>query len=132
MNYTITDLEEHLTALQNTFGLIGESIGFSEPELMSLRNRVVEERGKYDVNWQNDPEEKLAFDFYYCVEMSSVLEEEGDLSPKRRLRLYRMATMNPSVKKIWDLDPYWDPIAFLDQDQIKEKIWKQKYRRKTA
>jgi hypothetical protein len=90
----------------------------------------VEERGKYDVDWKDDPEEKLAFDFYFCREMLTVLEDEGDLSPKRRIRLYRMATMNDDVKKIWSMDPYWDPKAFLNQEQWRERVWLPKWKKR--
>lgn len=130
MLYNKIDLEEHINALKNTFGMIGDAQGYSEDLLISIRNKVVEERGKYDVDWKEDPEEKLAFDFYFCVEMMAVLEEEGDLSPKRRLRLFRMATMNENVKKIWDQDPYWDPKAFLDEEQIREKVWRPKWKKR--
>jgi hypothetical protein len=130
MLYNKIDLEEHINALKNTFGMIGDAQGYSEDLLISIRNKVVEERGKYDVDWKEDPEEKLAFDFYFCAEMMAVLEEEGDLSPKRRLRLFRMATMNENVKKIWDQDPYWDPKAFLDEEQIREKVWRPKWKKR--
>lgn len=130
MIYNNIDLEEHIQALANTFGMIGDKQGYSENQLISIRNKVVEERGKYDVDWKDDPEEKLAFDYYYCIEMMAVLEEENDLSDARRLRLYRMATMNKDVKAIWDLDPYFDPKAFLNDEQWKDKVWLPKYKKK--
>jgi hypothetical protein len=130
MIYNNIDLEEHIQALANTFGMIGDKHGYSTDDLISIRNSVVEERGKYDVNWKDDPEEKLAFDYYYCIEMMAVLAEENDLSPKRRLRLFRMATMNKDVKAIWDLDPYFDPKAFLNDEQWKDKVWLPKYKKK--
>lgn len=130
MIYNNIDLEEHIQALANTFGMIGDKQGYSEDQLISIRNKVVEERGKYDVDWKDDPEEKLAFDYYYCIEMMAVLEEENDLSDARRLRLFRMATMNKDVKAIWDLDPYFDPKAFLNDEQWKDKVWLPKYKKK--
>ena len=130
MIYNNIDLEEHIQALANTFGMIGDKQGYSADDLISIRNSVVEDRGKYDVDWKEDPEEKLAFDYYFCIEMMAVLAEENDLSPKRRLRLFRMATMNKDVKAIWDQDPYFDPKAFLDEDQWKQKVWLPKYRTK--
>ncbi len=132
MIYTLHDLQEHIQALQNTFALIGDAAGYSEQDLISIRHAVVEQKGKYDTDWQNDPEEKLAFDLYYCIEMASVLIEEGDLSPKRRLRLYRMATMNEAVREIWALDPYWDPKAFLDREQWQERVWLPKWKKKRS
>ena len=128
--YTHEDLEEHVLALQNTFALIGDCHGYSEQNLISIRNAAVEMDGKYSTNWQDDPEQKLAFDYYFCLEMASVLEDEGDLSEKRRLRLYRMATMNREVKEIWAMDRYWDPKAFLNLDQLKEKIWLPKWKKR--
>lgn len=130
MIYNINDLEEHINALANTFGLIADAHGYSTDQLISIRNAVVEERGKYDVDWKEDPEEKLAFDYYYCIEMLGVVQRENDLSPKRRLRLFRMATMNDDVKKIWDLDPYWDPKAFLNDEQWEERIWEPRWKKK--
>ena len=130
MIYTLHDLQEHIQALQNTFGMIGDAAGYSEHQLISIRNAVVEERGKYDVDWKDDPEEKLAFDYYFCREMLTVLEDEGDLSPKRRIRLYRMATMNDDVVKIWSMDPYWDPKAFLNQEQWRERVWLPKWKKR--
>ena len=128
--YTNEDLEEHILALQNTFALIGDCHGYSEQNLISIRHAAVEMDGKYSTNWQDDPEQKLAFDFYFCLEMASVLADEGDLSDKRRLRLFRMATMNKEVKEIWDMDRYWDPKAFLNLDQLKEKIWLPKWKKR--
>tara|TARA_R110000796_G_scaffold163631_3_gene280607 strand:+ start:7487 stop:7912 length:426 start_codon:yes stop_codon:yes gene_type:complete len=125
MIYTNIDLEEHIQALENTFALVAEAAGFSTSDLIALRNKVVEERGKYDVNWKDDPEEKLAFDFYYCVEMRGALLQDNDLSEARRLRLWRFATKNPHIKAIWDLAPYYDPKAFLSQEQMDNKVWKQ-------
>jgi len=130
MIYTYEDLQEHVLALQNTFALIGDIHGYSEQNLISIRHAAVESKGKYSADWKDDPEEKLAFDFYFCLEMASVLDDEGDLSDKRRLRLFRMATMNDAVKKIWALDPYWDPKAFLNQDQLKEKVWLPKWKKR--
>ena len=130
MIYTFEDLEEHILALQNTFALIGDMNGYSEQNLISIRNAAVESKGKYSADWKDDPEEKLAFDFYFCLEMASVLADEGDLSEKRRLRLYRMATMNKDVKEIWKMDPYWDPKAFLNDEQMKEKVWLPKWKKR--
>ena len=132
MMYTYEDLEEHVLALQNTFALLGDMHGYSEQNLISIRHAAVETDGKYSTNWQDDPEQKLAFDFYFCLEMMSVLEDEGDLSEKRRLRLFRMATMNREVREIWALDHYWDPKCFLNNDQLKQKVWLPKWtKRKT-
>ena len=130
MIYTHEDLEEHVLALQNTFALIGDMHGYSEQNLISIRHAAVESKGKYSADWKDDPEEKLAFDFYFCLEMASVLADEGDLSEKRRLRLYRMATMNKDVKEIWKMDPYWDPKAFLNDEQMKEKVWLPKWKKR--
>jgi len=130
MIYTYEDLQEHVLALQNTFALIGDIHGYSEQNLISIRHAAVESKGKYSADWKDDPEEKLAFDFYFCLEMASVLDDEGDLSDKRRLRLYRMATMNRDVVEIWKMDPYWDPKAFLNQDQLKEKVWLPKWKKR--
>ena len=130
MMYTHEDLEEHILALQNTFALIGDIHGYSEQNLISIRNAAVESKGKYSADWKDDPEEKLAFDFYFCLEMATVLADEGDLSEKRRLRLYRMATMNREVKEIWAMDPYWDPKAFLNDEQLKEKVWLPKWKKR--
>jgi len=110
--------------------MIGDIHGYSEQNLISIRHAAVESKGKYSADWKADPEEKLAFDFYFCLEMASVLADEGDLSDKRRLRLFRMATMNPDVVEIWKLDPYWDPKAFLNQDQLKEKVWLPKWKKR--
>ena len=130
MIYTFEDLEEHVLALQNTFAMIGDMHGYSEQDLISIRHAAVDSKGKYSADWKDDPEEKLAFDFYFCLEMASVLAEEGDLSEKRRLRLYRMATMNKDVKEIWKMDPYWDPKAFLNDEQMKEKVWLPKWKKR--
>ena len=130
MIYTFEDLEEHVLALQNTFAMIGDMHGYSEQDLISIRHAAVDSKGKYSADWKDDPEEKLAFDFYFCLEMASVLADEGDLSEKRRLRLYRMATMNKDVKEIWKMDPYWDPKAFLNEDQMKEKVWLPKWKKR--
>ena len=130
MIYTFEDLEEHVLALQNTFAMIGDMHGYSEQDLISIRHAAVDSKGKYSADWKDDPEEKLAFDFYFCLEMASVLADEGDLSEKRRLRLYRMATMNKDVKEIWKMDPYWDPKAFLNDEQMKEKVWLPKWKKR--
>ena len=72
MIFTFEDLEEHVLALQNTFAMIGDIHGYSEQNLISIRHAVVEQKGKYSADWKDDPEEKLAFDFYFCIEMASV------------------------------------------------------------
>lgn len=122
--YNINDLEEHTQALANIFAAIGDAKGYSTDDLVSIRNRVVEERGKYDANWKDDPEEKLAFDYYYCIEMLHYIRTEYELSEKRRERLYRMATWNEDVAAVFALDKYWDPKAFLDDEQYAKKAWK--------
>lgn len=124
MIYNNNDLAEHIEALREAFEIIGESAGYSTDQLISIRNKIVEERGKYGVDWK-DPEEKLSFDYYYCIEQAQRLEDTNDLSDDIRLRLWRFATKNKNVKALWDQAPYYDPKAFLSQEQIKDKVWKE-------
>lgn len=129
MIYNNNDVLEHIDALREAFEMVAEKAGYSVADLTSIRNKVVEERGKYGCDW-DDPEEKLAFDYYYCIEQYQRLEDEGDLSPKTRLRLWRFATKNPHVKELWDQAPYFDPKAFFNEEQLKEKVWQPKYGKK--
>ena len=129
MIWTNNDILEHIEALREAFEIVAENAGYSVADLTSIRNKVVEERGKYGCDW-NDPEEKIAFDYYYCVEQYSRLEEHGDLSDDIRMRLFRFATMNKHVKELWDQAPYFDPKAFLSEEQIKAKVWRPKYGKK--
>lgn len=129
MIWTNNDVAEHIEALREAFEIIGERAGYSTDNLISIRNSVVEERGKDGCDW-DDPEEKLAFDYYYCIEQANRLENTGDLSDKIRLRLYRFATKNANVKELWDQAPYFDPKAFLTEQQHKDKVWRPKYGKK--
>ena len=129
MIYNNNDILEHIDALREAFEMVAESAGYSTSDLESIRNRVIEERGKYGCDW-DDPEEKIAFDHFYCVEQYTRLEQDGDLSDKIRLRLFRFATKNPHIKELWDQAPYFDPKAFLSEDQIKAKVWRPKFGKK--
>lgn len=129
MIYNNNDVLEHIDALREAFEIVAESAGYSTADLTSIRNRVVEERGKDSCDWDN-PEEKIAFDYYYCIEQHARLTDTGDLSDKIRLRLFRFATMNKHVKELWDQAPYFDPKAFLSEEQISAKVWRPKFGKK--
>ena len=129
MIWTNNDVLEHIDALREAFEIIAEKAGYSSNDLISIRNKVVEERGKYGCDW-DDPEEKLSFDYYYCLEQYNRLEEQGDLSDITRLRLYWFATKNAHIKELWDQAPYFDPKAFFTEQQYKDKAWKQVYKKK--
>jgi hypothetical protein len=129
---------EHIEALRLCFELEAEDKGYSVHDLTSIRNRVIEENGgsKYDCDW-SEPEEKIAFDYFYCLEQYQRFDGEGDLSNSIRLRLYWFATKNDHVKKRWEQanrisrkkDGYTrlDPINFFNKQMIKDKAWKFKY-----
>ena len=111
------DLQHHINALRCTFEIFANNKGITAEELTLIRNEIVNEHGKYETDWNNDWLAKLAFDYYFCIEMQTVLEERGELSYNRRLRLYRMVTKNEDVKKLWDELSELTPNAFLDKTE---------------
>lgn len=111
------DLVHATNALACTFELLANQKNISADELMEIREEIVKRDGKYNLDWENDWLGKLAFDYYYCIEMLDVLEAEGELSYKRRQRLYNFVVKNESVKSIWDQLPELSQNVFLDKTE---------------
>ena len=113
------EMEHHINALKCTFEILANQKSVTAEELILIRQEIVDSQGKYETDWENDWLAKLAFDYYFCIEMSSVLERDNELSYKRRLRLYRMVVMNEDVKTVWDQLPELSPNVFLSKTERK-------------
>jgi|TARA_Y100000052_G_scaffold27308_1_gene34592 hypothetical protein len=124
------DVAHHIHALKCTFELIGREKNVTADELVAIRQEIVKQNGKYDIDWKNDWLGKLAADYYYCIEQDSRLEEKNFLSANIRMRLYRMATMNKNVKSIWKQLPELDPKCFLQEEEQKTVNVKNKWKYK--
>lgn len=111
------DLRHGTNALRCTFEILANQQGVTAQELVVIRQEIVKREGKYETDWKRDWLAKLAFDYYFCVEMQTVLEDEGDLSYKRRQRLYWFVTKNEPVQQIWDQLPELSPNMFLSKDE---------------
>jgi hypothetical protein len=111
------DLYYATNALKCTFEIYANQQGVRGDELVIIRQEIVKRDGKYSNSWKTDWLAKLAFDYWYCIEMLSVLEEEGELSYKRRVRLYRFVTMNEHIKTVWDELPELSANSFLDRTE---------------
>ena len=116
-------VETHLDALKKSFVYIGSQAGYSEDDLMKIRDDHVNANGKTGHEWKKDPLLKLALDYAYCVEQEQRYEDKLFLSDKIRLRLYRMAKKNKHVKNLWDAQlPEYDPGNFLQEQELAEEL----------
>ena len=116
-------VETHLDALKKSFVYIGSQAGYSEDDLMKIRDDHVNAHGKTGHDWKKDPVLKLALDYAYCVEQEQRYEDKLFLSDKIRLRLYRMAKKNKHVKNLWDAQlPEYDPANFLQEQELADEL----------
>ena len=116
-------IEHHIHALKCSFELIGRAAGITPEELVAVRQEMVNRNGKHAIDWKNDTLGKLCADYYYCIEQDSRLAEKHFLSPNIRMRLYRMATMNKDVKRMWDQLDELDAGCFLQEsEQVFRKV----------
>lgn len=111
------DLRHGVNALRCTFEILANQQNITSEELIAIQVELVKINGKYGTDWKGDWLGKLAFDYSFCVEMQTVLEEREELSYKRRARLYRMVTKNPDVQAVWDQLPDLSPNLFLDRSE---------------
>ena len=111
------DLRYGINALRCTFEILANQQGITADELVLIREELVKQHGKYKTDWKNDWLGKLSFDYYFCVEMATVLEEQGELSYKRRERLYYFVTKNEPVQAVWDQLPELSANMFLDKTE---------------
>lgn len=119
-------LMEHIEALRVSFELWAEKHNISVWDLTAIRNKSIEEHGsRYQCDW-TDPEEKLAYDYFYCLEQKQRLEETHDLSNSIRLRLYWFVVKNPHILRLWDAMPQLDPKVFFNEQMRKDRAWKLK------
>ena len=120
-------VETHLDALKKSFVYIGSQAGYSEDDLMKIRDDHVNAHGKTGHDWKKDPVLKLALDYAYCVEQEQRYEDKLFLSDKIRLRLYWMASKNKHIRKLWDEQlPDYNPENFLQEQELADELARQK------
>ena len=120
-------VEEHIELLKGTFEYKAKELDVTGDELIQLRDKLVAENGKTELKkiWKKDPLGKLALDYYYCFEQLDRLNKKHFLSESIRTRLYRMATMNDHVVKLWAEDDSVSADCFLQEQEL-DKIKAQK------